>query len=345
MDMISSLKYAAKSLGNIHFQGSRRNIFLFATARGGSTWLMEILASQPGMKYYDEPLNIRRKNVQCTGLFSSWQDLMPGARMDQQVLDYLNALAKNRYRFMNPPPLRKHHRFITTRIIFKIHEVEHLMDAVAEQCDGQVVYLLRHPIATTLSRAVFPRLEQFVHSEYYRTQILSREQVREIDSLWRLGSGLQKGTMCWCFENLLPLRKLKDNDWVATSYEELLLNAERTCRMLARRLDLTDLPRLLSAVGEPSANIQMSHDDTLQIMQCQDNTERRRRLVTKWKARVSDQDEESAFDVLALFQLDPYEPGRFTPTQKYLHFPDTPQALTSRVCLSDHERERSSSVG
>jgi hypothetical protein len=253
---------------------------------------------------------------------------MPDGHKEQQILDYLNALAANRYRFMNPPPLRKNHRFLTTRIVFKIHELEHLMDAVAEHCNGQVVYLLRHPIATTLSRFVHPRLEHFVNSKYYRTEVLSNIQVREVDKLWSLGSDQQKGIMSWCFENLIPLQRLQRDKWVTISYEELLLNAVPTCQMLSSRLDLKDLTRLLKAVGEPSTNIEMSNRDTLQIMQRQDDMERRRRLVTKWKSRVNERDEKSAFEILALFGIDVYVAGRFTPTRKYLNFPDTLQALT-----------------
>ena len=264
-----------------------------------------------------------------TGLFSSWEDLMPDGHKNQQIFDYFNALASNHYRFMNPPPLRRNHRFITTRIVFKIHEIEHLMDAVAEHCNGQVLYLLRHPIATTLSRTLYPRLEHFVHSKYYRTEVLSKNQVREIDTLWSVGSDQQKGIMSWCFENLIPLRRLQMSEWVTISYEELLLNAESSCQMLYRRLDLRNLSRLLETVGEPSTNIAMSQHDTLQIMQRTDDRERRKRLVTKWRTKLSENDEKSAFEILELFGIDVYETGRFAPTKNYLNFPETARILDS----------------
>jgi hypothetical protein len=55
------LQLLVKALTNVHRQGPLPNVFLFATPRSGSTWLMEIIASQPGFKYYDEPLNPRRE--------------------------------------------------------------------------------------------------------------------------------------------------------------------------------------------------------------------------------------------------------------------------------------------
>ena len=45
-----------KRLANVHRQGEKPNIFLFSTARSGSTWVVEMLATQPGMKLIDEPL-------------------------------------------------------------------------------------------------------------------------------------------------------------------------------------------------------------------------------------------------------------------------------------------------
>ena len=145
-----------RAASNIHVQGSEPNIFLFATARGGSTWVMEIIASQPGMKHYDEPLNVRRDNVAHTGLFPNWPSIMPETGDPERVIRYLNALATGEYRFMNPAPFRPHHRWFTHRIVFKIHELEHLIGRIALECHGQVVYLLRHPIPTTQSRRVLP---------------------------------------------------------------------------------------------------------------------------------------------------------------------------------------------
>ena len=75
--LINKTKDWIKTISNIHIQGDKKNIFLFATPRGGSTWVMEILASQPGMKYYDEPFSIRRPNVQKVSRFTKWEDLMP----------------------------------------------------------------------------------------------------------------------------------------------------------------------------------------------------------------------------------------------------------------------------
>ena len=47
-------------LSNIHVQGDLPNIFVFATPRSGSTFLLEFLHAQPEMKTYNEPLSVRK---------------------------------------------------------------------------------------------------------------------------------------------------------------------------------------------------------------------------------------------------------------------------------------------
>lgn len=331
LSLKTKLGYLLRAGSNFHRPGGEKDIFLFATARGGSTWLMEILASQPGMKYYDEPLNIRRSNVQQTGLFREWHDLMPDGDRREDIINYLKALQSNQYRFMNPLPLRRNHRFVTNRIVFKIHGVEHLINDIKQECGGTVVFLLRHPIPTTLSRYTFPRLDQFLLSCHYEREYLDAAQVREIRRIYCLGDKLQHGVLSWCFENLVPLRFSDTTGWVTVTYEELLLNSEPACRLLAQRLNLPDVATLVAAVNRPAANIAMSGKDTHSILREPDEQNRKRSMVTKWKEKITDADERRCFDVLDLFMIDAYRPKRFVSHERYLHFHDTVNASGERL--------------
>jgi hypothetical protein len=322
----ASLKYALKAVSNVHRQGPDPNIFLFATARGGSTWVMEILASQPGIKYYDEPFNIRRDNVQRTGLFPTWETLMPDTGDPERITGFLEALAAGRHPAMNPPPFRRNHRWRTSRIVFKIHEAEHLMGTIAQRCNGTIVYLLRHPIPTTQSRRVFPRLELFAASPFYERLFDDPARVREIRAVAAGGTHLQRGIVSWAYENLIPLTR-PDFDGLVVSYEELLLNPERSCDLLLQRLNLPDRAAMLNAFDMPAANITMSNADTLTLMNDEDHRRRRAQLVLKWKGRVSAADEAEVTRILDLFGLDVYDGTRALPSRRYLHFDDTEARL------------------
>ncbi|VAW73269.1 hypothetical protein MNBD_GAMMA15-653 [hydrothermal vent metagenome] len=322
-----SFKYLLRSLASQHVQGPKKNILLKATARGGSTWVMEMIASQPGFRFYDEPFNIRRDNVRKAGLFHAWEELQPDACDNEKIIDFLDGLKHNRYRFMSPAPFRKFYRPITRRIVFKLHELEHMIDEIAERCGCDVLYLIRHPIPNSLSRFVVPRLESFLESDFYRDRYLGEQRLKEISEVARKGTRLQQFVVSWCFENYIPLKDTDLGKWTTLSYEELLLNSRKSCQYLSQSLDLEDQSELLRSVGEPSTNITMSGQETLDIMSDPDEEKRKRQLVTRWKARVSDEEEKLAMDVLSMFDIDTYRYGRFIPHKNLLHFNDTETKL------------------
>lgn len=320
-----------RAYGNIHVRKNHKDIFLFATARGGSTWMMEILASQAGFKYYDEPFNIRRPAVQFAGLLHEWREIMPDAGRDDDLIRFLQELQQNRHRFMNPPPFRRNHRFLTNRIVFKIHGLEHLINEIKTRCNGSIVYLLRHPIPTTLSRHVLPRLDHFIASCHFHNNYLDEKQIQEIFKIHCHGDRFQRGILSWCFENLIQLRHADTRDWLVLTYEELLLNPEGTCRTLAERLSLPDVDRMLAAINTPAANITMSKQDTLNILKNSDDQKRRYALVTKWMDKVSSDDQRKCFEILELFGLDTYSRDRSVAHERYLLHPDTVAPSNSAV--------------
>jgi hypothetical protein len=174
-----------------------------------------------------------------------------------------------------------------------------------------------------LSRAVFPRLEYFLKSSYYREQYLTSEQYKAIVEIVEKGDEFQKGIVSWCFENLAPLQITDNKDWLFITYEELLLNSEKCCYTMAEKFELERLDIMLEAVNAPSANIAMSKKDTLNILQDTDEERRKSNLVTKWKSKVSEQQEREAFNILDLFDIDAYSFDRFVAHSRFLNHPDT----------------------
>lgn len=315
-----------KACTNRHRQGPLPNVFVFATPRSGSTWLMEIIASQPGFKYYDEPLNPRRENVAYGRMFPDYSSLMPGSGDPDRIIGYLKALQAGRHRYMNPPPFRRNHRFFTNRIVFKIHEIEHLMDQVASECGGQLVYLLRHPIANSISRTVQPRLEMFLNSPHYAALVGEPERTLEIRSIAKSGTPLQRAVISWCYENLTTLRAPNPAMLVVT-YEELVVNPVKSCDLLMQQLDLPDRESMLAAFERPAINIRMSQAQTLAAMSSPDAEKRRIRLVSKWQDTITEQQYGQVENLMRLFALDAYDARYSLASHSLLHFADTPALL------------------
>jgi hypothetical protein len=324
----SRLKDGLRTVANVHRPDTAPDILLFATPRGGSTWLMEIIASQPGMKFYDEPLSPRRENVARSGVVPNWEALMHDTGDSVRIIGFLKELQAGRHGYMNPAPFRRHHRFLTSRIVFKIHEIEHLMVEAEQALGAQVVYLLRHPIATSISRDQAPRLEQFLTCRFHTAMLNDPERHAEIIGRARTGSFFERKMISWCYENLVALRRPQAS-WLYVSYEELVLNPERSCDLLMQRLGLSDREAMLEAFDRPAANIKLSRDETLAALRSPDARRRRHQLVSKWLDKVSDAEREQASVILRLFDIDAYCVRDVLPVDRFLHFAETRAVLQS----------------
>lgn len=326
LNLHRKLRFLLKASANFHIPSGERDIFLFATPRGGSTWLMEILASQPGIKSFDEPLSPRRENVARSGLFPGYESLMPDTGDSGSIIGFLQDLQRGKHGYMNNAPFRRNHRFFTDRCVFKIHEIEHLMHRIEDECGAQIVYLLRHPIATSISRNALPRLDLFLNSTYYDGVLANREVAARIRSISQTGSGLLRAVISWCYENVLALRK-PGTKWLTITYEELVLNPARAGELLLTSLRLPDRAAMMSNFERPAANIAMSRSETLAAMSSPDAQHRRRRLVSKWLDQVDQNEVSQITEILSLFEIDAYEAGAPLANARYLHFDDTVDRL------------------
>ena len=306
-----------KAFSNHHRPGPRPNVFLVTTPRSGSTWLMELIWSQPGFKCCDEPLNLRRPSVRRATGITSWHEMESevGAARIQR---YFRAICDGRLHSADALPLRgKYHRFRTDRIVFKLlHGAERMLPTLASDCNARVVVLLRHPVAVSLSREEFPRLEAFRGSAVAAR--FNAEQLELADKVMARGSTLEKGVLAWCFQNALVFQGLQP-DWTVVSYEQLVLDPEPVVSHLVERLELSDQASILSHLDEAAGNKGKSDQMTQQLLaeQASGRLVRKQALVQKWRSMVTPGQEAAAMSLLAAFNLDAYEIGRLLPAARY----------------------------
>jgi hypothetical protein len=124
-----------------------------------------------------------------------------------------------------------------------------------------------------------------------------------------------------------PLNYLEKNDWLFITYEELVINSYDSIGLLHRTLALNNLSKLSISIKRPASNIKLSKKDSIGIVQDKINSERESMIVKKWKNEVSEKDEEKAFEILSLFEIDVYSKGRFLANEKYLNFDSTESYL------------------
>lgn len=311
MGMNSKLKTTIKSMSNVHRPDGRPNVFLFSMPRSGSTWLMELIWTQPGFKFCDEPLDLRNALVRQHLGIAEWQDLYDqNAALALQ--DYFRAFCDGRSGFMNPSPLRRYYRPVTHRIVFKvIHGGEDRINWFRDAFNGRVVFLVRHPIAVSLSREVYPRLQAFLSSDYRRH--MAKDQLDYALRICETGTKLEQGVLSWCLQNAIPLGEAAD-DWAIVSYEQMVLEPQPVIMYLVDKLELPEPGRMLERLTTPSGVKAKSDAETQQVLE--DATNRRSWLVEKWRKQVSESEERRVMEILKRFDLDVYSHGDLLPAER-----------------------------
>lgn len=264
------IKTLNSSIPPLYIKGKEKNIFLFSTPRSGSTWLLELLVREKGMSYCFEPFDIRSSSVKNKlndiGFFS-WNDLYTD-EYSNKLFSY--KVLKNGYLYgRNPMPLElkrwktgllsKEYRFFSNRLVFKIlHAFEHRIDWFEDNLNGEILYLLRHPISVSLSRTVAPRIETFLESDY--SKHFSKKILKKSKLIFENGDKLEIKVLSWCFQNAVPLKN-KKNSWTLITYEQLKSEPEIVIDYMSSKLKLKSKGALKSNLNIASKTMAINKKD------------------------------------------------------------------------------------
>lgn len=310
--MSIEIKQIIKSSSNIHRPDGGPNVFLFSMPRSGSNWLMELVWSQPWFKPCNEPLDLRKPLIKQNLGINSWQDLYD-QRSTLALHKYFKAFCNGRLHFMNPNPVHRYYRPLTHRIVFKvIHGGEDRINWFRDTFNGRIVLLIRHPIAVSLSREVYPRLHALLTSDYRRH--LSDDQLNYALKIFDSGTKLEHGVLSWCLQNMVPLQDAT-HDWVIVSYEQLVQDPLPALAHLAERLGLPKPERMTKQLNTPSGVKAKSDEETQKVLEHE--TKKRAWLVEKWREKVGKTEESQLMDMLKRFGLDIYTGGNLLPAERF----------------------------
>ncbi len=302
-------------LSNIHLNGDLPDIFVFATPRSGSTFLLEFLHAQAGMKTYNEPLNIHKAAMRKALGVETWQDATALLDRKEKYLNYFNDLKENKIPELNPPVYRRRGRFITRRIVYKIiHGGEDLVPWFEESLSALAIILMRHPIPTALSHAHFPRLPYFLDQPDLK-DLLSADQIRFTQYIINEGTLFEQGIVDWCLQNYAVLTSHFDPNRLLLSYEELTLFPREIISILTPKLQLKPVKDLENLINRPSGSTADSSKETQAFFKT--TKDDRNFLIEKWKKNISSDQEQRCFEIMNVFNIDCYESDSFLPKRKY----------------------------
>lgn len=290
---------AVRRVCNIHRQGPVPSIAIMSAPRSGSTWLMELIRTQPRFKSVEEPLNLRNPAVVSHLGIDDWSQLHgpdSGAILER----YFRGLLEGRIRFMDHRPLAPHHRWITNRIVFKILHGAEDHTAMLRGLGLHLVHLIRHPLPVALSRRELPRLPALLSGVS-----LARfpGDVAELAlSRCRDGDDLDRAVVAWCLQNS-PL--LSAEDITLVTYEQLVADPETVIDHLAQTLALPDPARMLSRIRVPShshAPADTRRRSVLESGGAVDATG----LIDSWRNDLAPGEARRLMDTVSAFGIDVY---------------------------------------
>jgi hypothetical protein len=273
---------------------------------------MELIASQPGFRPIAEPFDLRNPAVRKDLGIEKWHDLCNLAA-EAKIKNYIRYLFDCRYssRFKHPMKL-KHYRPLTHRLVLKINTAcEDRINWCRDNFNSRIVYLIRHPIAVSLSRSYCPRLEAFIDSDYRRH--FTTEQIRYAEKIIGHGGKLEQGVLSWCFQNMVPL-KHRTPDWCIVTYEQLVSEPDTVIDHMANLLHLPDRGRMKTHLLVPSNSSKKSDQQTQRMLKNRVDDSKNHWLIEKWREKVSPEEERNLMEIVESFGIDAYRFGSVLPS-------------------------------
>lgn len=294
-----------------HEQGSDPNILLFATRRGGSTFAMELIGANRGIRTLNHPfetLSPRLTAAQVAEIprFHQGQITSLSETEADQLERLVRALFAGRAVINAPNRIwRRDVERVSNRLVLKITDAKPVIAWFDRRFDAQIVYLTRHPI---------PQAQSCLRNEWTLTVDAHLRDPRFVDEnldarslafahdTMRGGTPLQRFVVNWALENVAPMRQLPGRpEWIHVRYEDCVVDPQATLEILAERLRLTDLERMHEVVRRPSLSARMSTESTKTRIASGDAAD----IVRSWRRSIEPSDERWCNRALETFGIDP----------------------------------------
>jgi len=318
--IISSLKDVLRPFirrfCNFHRYRGRNDIVILAAPRSGSTWLMEIIAAQPGMKYIDEPLTKSTlDSLNMLPIKTRWVYSSLSSDEENILAEYFKG--NNKLENFAPHNIfRNNYHFFTDRRVIKIIRATALICWFVNNLQLDTIYMIRHPIAQSLScirRGHDSRLDHYIDDEMFVLKHLSRDTETFVRRIMTLGSQLDQIITEWCLHNLVPLRLIRDQTYKrifnVITYEQLVTDPDSVLIFLFEALHLKSRKALFKSVAIPSRTTDSSTEKKRHGI-VERNTDF---LVSSWRGECTDAQERQAFEILERFGIDAYSYGNLMP--------------------------------
>lgn len=303
-----------------------RNIMLLSSGRSGSTLLMESLAAEPGLRFVNEPFSTKHLYATELAEIEEFQEVLDGKKIisispdtRRKMVDYLTSYKEVR-RAGPYHPFKASYHLSSDRLLYKVIKVNPVAEMFYEHPElWDIIWLVRHPCPTILSSLpMFRRfasidIPAYLKNEHFRESYLTDKSVMLMEQVEDSGTDLQKWTVEWVLDHLVSFDAYRHSDRkpLLVSYEQLILEPELVIGKLETELSLQRPDRILKELKVPSASTRSN------VMKEYKQFDPRAK-VRQWRGKAPEGFEEAVFEILEVFGLDLYQPGRDILKEQYL---------------------------
>lgn len=290
----------------IFYNQKGQNVFLFATRRGGSTILSEIISTNcKKVRIIDQPFDRFDKSNYISKLRRSY---LPKKNLSQFFqLDSNESIVVKKYMTkLTTGKIKSYENglafsFIKERAVLKILNASFISDYIKNNFDGKFVYLSRHPASQALS--VMKNnwgltYTAYLFNENWRNRYMNEKQMEISFKIHERGDYFQKCILNWVFENLY-FQKFSNFEFLHINYEDIVLCTQKVKKLLSTYLGI-DLGS--SDLKSPSRSQKFSDDLTNKAIRENDTLF----LVNKWQKELSNNQIENGQLILNIFEISNY---------------------------------------
>lgn len=313
-----------------HRQGPNPNILLYCSRRGGSTWLLNILSREDGLRYVGRTLFALyqsrwrhlapdlKQAAQCdrersfsfmVGILPSQEDQF--RNVAQQILSAEWCLNPT-LAFDEPFFQRK-----TNRVVFQMTSGTPLIGWFDANFPVLTNVLFRHPISTALSiiqAGWRHEVEDLLDHRPFCETYLTGTQIDLARKILKESTGdrdLPAHILDWSLKMLVPFRLVMSGDypeWATISYEELVLQPQKVIEYLCRKLKLHDAEAMLEQAKRPSRSVTSTTADRVDEASY---------LLSRWHKKVSPSESKELMEIPLAFDIDLYSADSDAPLRAF----------------------------
>ena len=233
----------------LRFFRIENSIIIFSEARGGSTWLMELLSKMPKTIVNWEPLHLDYGVVPLSYNFG-WRPHLPITNNEPKYKALFDGIFKMRlFNTWTTKYVKVAHVYSSKYVLTKFVRANQCLPWVVNrftEFKHPPILLMRHPIATCISRMIaFNELKvedavsKKVTGRFVSPNGIHNERFLSNESyINTLETSLEVEIALWCINNAELITHKDREKWITLYYENLVLHPEKSFEKLLSKLNV-----------------------------------------------------------------------------------------------------------